>query len=70
VQVELLFNYLKAMEWDFVEDIQWFQDLLLNPNNFFGNKNVAMYSTSIVLLIVQHCFILPCEIGFAFEKIT
>jgi hypothetical protein len=41
VQVELLPNYPKAMEWDFVEDIQWFEDLLPNPNNFFGNKNVA-----------------------------
>jgi hypothetical protein len=70
VQVELLLNNLKAMEWDFVEDIQWFEDLLPNPNNFFGNKNVVMYSTSIVLLVVQHCFILPHDIGFAFEKIA
>jgi hypothetical protein len=68
VQVELLPNYLNAMEWDFVEDIQWFEDLLPNPNNFFSNKNVAMYSMSIVLLIVQHCFILPHEIGFALKK--
>jgi hypothetical protein len=68
VQVELLPNYPKAMEWDFVEDIQLFEDLLSNPNNFFGNKNVAMYSTSVVLLVMQHCFILPHEIGFAFQK--
>ncbi len=70
MQVELLPNYLKAMDWDFVEDIQWFENLLLNPNNFFGNKNVAMYSTSIVLLVVQQCFIFPHEIGFSFEKIA
>jgi len=67
---ELLPNYLQAIKWDFVEDIEWFEDLLPNPNNFFGNKNVAMYSTLVVLLVMHHCFILPHEIGFAFEKIA
>jgi hypothetical protein len=52
VQVELLPNYPKAMEQDFVEYIQWFEDLLPNSNNFFGNKNVAIYSTSVVLLVM------------------
>jgi hypothetical protein len=45
-------------------------ELLHNPNNFFGNKNVAMYSMLVVLLGMQHCFIFPHEIGFEFEKIA